>query len=417
MADWGEALISEGPERQKKLEAATEALREELEQLATKVVALALVQPPASLLGYIWAQVFVGRMRAGTEKNSTEAPSFELFQFALEYLHAIWSGNVGPFGQGKLDEAKANELLSVFGEFRTKTGQFCMVSSVANTANATELQSDLDFQAKSTWVLIRGHRHQVLEGEFFKFVLSPHDDAFREAYGVGAIEIAEGMQRIANAFRAGHANAATILKEYQEHTVEFAQKNAISIEDAIKRIDEENPTFGEQFRDAMTDLFQGGICNVSRHSKLPASILEDMGYEPGGELEFFEAGPFAGTPFRTLPARIRPLVRLDGNFYATDGQFVRDSAYRAIQRGVINRNNAYRETWNSRQKKLTEGAFGIILKSQLEAATIYNDVYFRDVATGQWVETDTVGAVDDILFVIEAKPALFIIEERRIAPR
>ena len=40
MADWGEALISEGPERQKKLEAATEALREELEQLATKVVRL-----------------------------------------------------------------------------------------------------------------------------------------------------------------------------------------------------------------------------------------------------------------------------------------------------------------------------------------------------------------------------------------
>jgi hypothetical protein len=175
------------------------------------------------------------------------------------------------------------------------------------------------------------------------------------------------------------------------------------LEEALKKIKNDDPEVDERMLGAMKDLFEGGICNVSRQAKLPETLLEDMAYEPGGETKFFEPGPFVGTPLRTLPARIRPLVRLDGDYYATDGQFVRDSAYRAIQRGLISRNNAYREDWNSKQKKLTEEAFPTILNEQLKGATIYNEVYFKDVTTGQWVETDTVVLLDDNLFIIEAK--------------
>ena len=180
-----------------------------------------------------------------------------------------------------MDEVKAKELLGVFEVFRTKTQQFCMISSMANRANATELQSDLEFHAKSSWTLIRGHRHQVLEEEFFLFVLAPHDDALREAYGVGAVEIASGMQEIADAFRAGHARAAKIIKEQKERTFELAQREKISPEEAIKKIRDEEPELAEQIRDAMKDLFEGGICNVSRHAEFPLTLLEDMGYGTG----------------------------------------------------------------------------------------------------------------------------------------
>jgi|SRR5271168_1012340 len=164
MTGFGDALTSDGPDRQEKLEAATTELREELEELGAKATTLALPQPPASLLGYIWGQEFIKRMRGiGKDDEKKSAPSFEQSQFALEYLHAIWSGNSGPFQGGQLDEVKAKELLDVFEVFRTKTLQFCMISSMANRANATELQSDLEFHAKSSWTLIRGHRHQVLE--------------------------------------------------------------------------------------------------------------------------------------------------------------------------------------------------------------------------------------------------------------
>lgn len=402
MPGFGEALVAEGPDRQQKLEAAANSLREELEQLGAKVTELALVQPPTTLLGFVWAQIFTGRIRDEADDGQEAPKGFELFQFALEYLHAIWSGNLGPFPEGPLDEVKAKELLEVFAEFRTKTFQFCMLSSIA-IADATEVQSKLDFHAKSTWVSIRGHRHQVLEEEFFQFVLAPHDDELKKTYGVGAIEVAAGMQRISDAFRSGHARAAEILKEQHERTLELSEREAIPLEEAIKRIEEQDSTIRARMAGAITDLFNGGICNVSRHSQLPQPLLEDLGYEPGGEPRFFEEGPFVGTPLRTLPARIRPLVKLGKDYYATDGQFVRDSAYRAIQRGLISRNPDYRESWNSKQKRLTEGAFPAVLKEQLETATVYNDVYFKDVTTGQWVETDSVGVMDDALFVIEAK--------------
>ena len=110
-------------------------------------------------------------IRSGRHRlNRLEAPRFLLYC---------------AFPDGEVDEVKAKELLELFEEFRTKTMQFCLISSLANKANATELESNLDFNAKSAWVLIRGHRHQVLEGEFFQFVLSPHDDALNKAYGVG----------------------------------------------------------------------------------------------------------------------------------------------------------------------------------------------------------------------------------------
>jgi hypothetical protein len=397
------ALMADGPDKQQKLEEAADALREELEQLGAKVTELTLVQPPTILLGFVWGQVFIGRIRNQADDDKEPATKgFELYQLALEYLHAIWSGKGGPFPDGPLDEAKARELLTLFEEFRTKTFQFCMLSSIA-LADATEVQSKLDFQAKSTWVSIRGHRHQVLEEEFFQFVLSPHDEELRETYGVGAAEVAAGMQRIADAFRSGHAEAALLLREQHERTLELSEREAIPMKEAINKIKEQDPAFGAQIAGATMDLFMGGICNVSRHSKLPEPLLEDLGYKPGEEARFFEQGPFAGTPLRTLPARIRPLIKLGSDYYATDGQFVRDSAYRAIQRGLIGRKSEYRESWNSKQKKLTEGAVPAILNNQLHGATIYNDVYFQDVSTGNWVETDSVGIVDDVLFIIEAK--------------
>jgi hypothetical protein len=404
----GKALAADGPERQQELEAAATSLREELEQLAVKVTDLVLAQPPTSLLGYVWAQVFVGVMQKHSKgkqrKSPTEIRDFDFYQLVLEYLHAVWSGKPGPFLGGSVDEAKAQELLAAFEELRIKTMHYCLASSLANrSASTSEHASSLEFQAKSTWVLLRGHRHQVLEEEFFNFTLAPHGAALREAYGLGSAEIASAIQQIADAFRAGHARAAEVLVTRQQEAVELAESDSISMKAAIEKIKLEDPNFTEEMDGAWKDLFEGGICNVSRQTKLSAALLEDMAYEPGAETKFFEVGPLAGTPLRTLPARVRPLVRLNKEYYATDGQFVRDSAYRAIQRGLIGRVPAYRETWNKKQKELTESAFQTILGEQLKGATIYSEVYFKDLVTGQWVETDTVGVVDDNLFVIEAK--------------
>ncbi|ETR76980.1 preprotein translocase SecA [Afipia sp. P52-10] len=407
MQSLGEALMAEGAERQAKLDVVANELREELERTAVKIVSLVLLQPPTSLLGYVWGQVFLGLFpkKGGkpSKKAAAKSRDFGFYQFVLEYLHAVWSANAGPFQSGALDEAKAHELLAAFDEFRTQTMQYCLVSGTSDRAvNLGPEFRELGMQATTTWVNIRGHRHQVLEREFFSFAFAPHDEALKAAYGVGADEIADGVQRIADAFRTGHAQAAELMHGNWQAVLKRMAEKSISMEAAIQEFRAVDPQFAEAMGNAMEDLFYGGICKVSKHSKLPPVLLGDMSYVPGNETSFFEAGPFAGTPLRTLPARIKPLVKLDDHYYATDGQFVRDSAYRAIQWGLIRRNAAYRELWNKKQKELTEAAFSTILDAQLSGATLLSEVYFKD-ASGQWAETDTVGWLGDNLFIVEAK--------------
>lgn len=281
---------------------------------------------------------------------------------------------------------------------------FAMSSSqLSRTTEFGDVSSTLEFHAKSAWTLIRGHRYQVLEDEFFRFVLAPHQDALKKAYGVDAPFIAEGIQAIANSIRGGYSDAIETMQKRMEQSNALVDGENIPLDAAIKKIKDSDPDFAIEMRGAMHDLFYGGLCNLSRHTKLPAKVLEDLAYEPGAEKEFFAAGDYCGTPYRTLPARVRPIVKLADGYYATDGQFVRDSAYRAIQRGLIARLSEYREGWNNNQKTLIERAFPAVMSKQLKDAQLFEEVYFKDSTTGEWVETDLVGFVDDTLFVVEAK--------------
>ena len=395
------AMMESGEDRQQRLEKATNDLRIEMEQSAQRIRDLILGQPPSGLLGYLWAQFFLGAIKA-QEKN-TKKPDTDLikqFQSVLEYVHAVWSCHAGQFVEGQVDEAKAAQLLKECDELSSKAMFFAMSSSeLSKTTEFGDVSSTLEFHAKSAWTLIRGHRYQVLEHEFFRFVLAPHQEALKKAYGVDAPFIAEGIQAIANSIRGGYSDAIETMRKRMEQ----AEGENIPLDAAIKKIKDNDPDFAVEMHGVMHDLFYGGLCNLSRHTKLPAKVLEDLAYEPGAEKEFFAAGDYCGTPYRTLPARIRPIVKLADGYYATDGQFVRDSAYRAIQRGLIARLPEYREGWNKNQKMLIERAFPAVMSKQLKDAQLFEEVYFKDTSTGEWVETDLVGLVDDTLFVVEAK--------------
>ena len=243
------------------------------------------------------------------------------FQFVLEYVHAVWSAHEGAFAEGQLDEAKAKELLEVCKRSSNTAMFYAMASSQLGKFNEFgDATPDVEFQAKSTWTLIRGHRYQVLEREFFEFSLAPHEEALKKAYGIGAAEIAAGMQTIANTIRGGYSDAASALFEGFDQSQELIAEGGLSLEDAMAKIKAENKGFEEKLGGALKDMFFGGTCNVSKHTKLPELLLQDMAYEPGAEKSFFAEGEFKGTPYRTLPARIRPLVKLKDGYYATDGQ-------------------------------------------------------------------------------------------------
>ena len=379
------------------LEAAAVVLRTEMERLGQRACELIATQPPRSLLGYLWSMPFPGILGEMREKGNDYRPDkikVEEMQFALEYVHAAWSSTPELADDGaSLDEAKVAELFETLDELRVNAFLFAQKRAMANIElTGDRRRGDLSMLALGCWSNLRGRRHQVLEGEFIAFLLRPHDEALERAYGMGAQAIAAGVQAIADSTRAGLGEAAESLEHAAEEgfaTVEWGGE-----------VGADTITAG---RAAFDDLLRGGICSLSRHSDLTPPLLEDLSYVPGENKEFLAPGEFRATPFRALPGLVKPGIRLGEEYFVTDGQFIRDVAYRTIQRGLLGRNPGYRQDWNDRQQHLMESAFTTIFAHQLRGAKRYAAAYYREVGTGNWAETDLLVVYEDVLFVVEAK--------------
>ena len=380
-------------------------LLKEMEQVATKIRILINGIPPEELLGYIYGQLMMMSSNTTSPELSSDTQNKEKneIQFLLEYVHAVLASDVAQ-EYVVFDERKCGELFALSRNLREKSMCFAMVSSI-NTQNKDfgSNTADIEFQAKSSWLMLRGNRYQVLEGEFYQYVLAPHDDVLKDIYGIGAIEIAEGFQQLANATRVGQANAIEEMMKQFQAAQDFAEKQNKPLEDAMEEWVEANAQQTKSAGLAVDDMLRDGISNVSRHTKLPSELLADLAYSRGEELDFFSEGDFSGTPYRTLPARKKPLIKLGEDYYAVDPCFIRDAGYRSLLFNLLQKKPDYKEAFKERQKVMSEAAFPEILAEQLSGAVIYQEVYYKDPKTKQWAENDTLVLIDDVLYLVEAK--------------
>jgi SEC-C motif len=383
--------------------------RQEMEALARRMRDLIAAQPPLDLLGYIYGQRLLMSLPKSDTSTAPEAedhPSDTLVddtQLVLEYLHATLA-STPPSERSSLDEAACAELFELVTKLKAAALFHAMATSAGTEDGAFGPgTADVEFQAKSTWVNLRGNRYQVLEGEFYRYVLAPHDARLREEYGIGAADIAAGFQSLANAIRTGQSEAFEVLAKQINDVQTLAQGRGESFEQATANWAESHPELVQTAAQGVDDMLRGGICNVSRHTQLPAALLADLAYERGEETEFFAEGSYSGTPFRTLPARKKPLVKIDGDYYGVDTCLTRDASYRALLFNLLRRRPEYAEPFKAGQKDMSESAFPNILSEQLKGATVYREVYYRDVQSREWVENDTLILIDDLLLLVEAK--------------
>lgn len=391
-----------------KRKVATASLLKDMEATAARMRELIVAMPPHDLLGYIYAQHMMKALAGQStaqEQHEADDPDdlINENQFLLEYVHAVLASDTAP-AETTFDETRCAELFELGNRLRKQAMLFAIATS-ANTQDGIfgPDTADIEFHAKTTWTMLRGHRYQVLEGEFYRYVLTPHDDVFKEVYGVGAIDIAEGFQAMADAMRSGHADAITEMTKSFEAAQSYAAAQNKPLEEVTEAWASANAEQSKAAGRAMEDMFRGGIANVSHHTKLPPTLLADLAYRRGEENEFFAVGDFAGTPYRTLPARKKPLIQLGSDYYAVDPCFTRDAGYRALLYNLIQRKPDYKKTFENRQKTMSEAAFADILAPQLPGAKIFQEVYYKDPTNKQWAENDTLILIDDVLFLVEAK--------------
>jgi hypothetical protein len=356
---------------------------------------------PKQLIAYLWFQLW--RLPDDRGRDYSEIQHVVL---ALEYVHAVHAAGLGNdadstdeslFGEVLKSAERLIEIAMVYAMVSTRRGEVEFRGSDA---------AEMIYSAKASWILLRGNRYIPLEAEFYAYALAPHNDVLTEMYGVSAEEVGTAIQRAAVAMTQYAIVAPPVIEEHMHAVEALIGKEGIGEKEALKRISDESPEIHKRSSSAMRDLLFGEHCNFSKHSGLPAVLLDDLSFEPGGNTAFFEAGDLSGTPLRTLPARIRPLIHLRDGYYATDPSFVRDSTYRAIQRGVIRRRPEYREEWNRRQRKLSESAFPDIFQNQLHGAQIDQECFYPGPLKGEWSEIDTLVTLEDVLVHIEAKAGI-----------
>jgi hypothetical protein len=391
-----------------KLSDAAASLLKDMETTATRMRELIVTMPPHDLLGYIYAQYMVKAIAgqsAAQEQHETDGPDdlINESQFLLEYVHAVLASDADPADM-TFDEARCVELFGLGRSLREQAILFAMTTSAGTKDGIFGPDTNvIEVRAKLNWLLLRGNRYQVLEGEFYRYVLAPHNVVLKEMYGVGADDIAEGFQAMADAKRSGHSDAIVEMQKQIEAAQAFATAQGKPLEDVMDAWVAAN---AEQLKTAgwaLDDLFRGGVVNVSRHTKLPPMLLADLAYRRGEETEFFAVGDFAGTPYRTLPARKKPLIQLESDYYAVDPCFICDAGYRALLYNLLQRKPEYKKSFEDRQKRMSEAAFADILHVQLAGATVFQEVYYKDPDSKQWAENDTLILVDDVLFLVEAK--------------
>lgn len=285
-----------------------------------------------------------------------------------------------------------------------------------NDPNFDEKQEEYSVQAQMHWVAVRGDRYLSHDLPHFHDLLLPHDDELTKLFGISSRNILIGLEQIIRNFTSGPKDAFDELKIFQEQTLDALEKyieetgETGSPADLMNKVIEQKAW--QDWRDkVMGNALGYGLFNMGAATGWPHELLECLSWKPGEDSEFLAEGIFRGWPLRVLPIWKRPFLKIDEHYYSFGIYSLTDHGYRIFQRVILNRDPDYRETWNVRQKEVSENLPFNLLCRLLPNATTYHSVYYQ-LATGgnnkkQWCETDGLLIYDDHLIVIEVKAGAF----------
>lgn len=286
-----------------------------------------------------------------------------------------------------------------------------------NSPSFDERQEEYSVQAQLHWIAVRGDRYLIHDLPHFHDLLLSHDDELIKLYSVTTQQILDGLEQLIRNFTSGPRDSVEELDKFRHQTMEaiqeYIEKNEDiegSFPDLMNKVIEENGW--QEWRDkVLGDAIGYGLFDVEAATGWPHKLLDCLSWLPGEDSEFLAEGEFRGWPLRVLPIWKRPFLKIDGRYYLFGIYQITDHGYRILQRAILNQDPNYRETWNARQKEVSEKLPFDLLSRLLPNATAYRSVYYQ-WATGenkkkQWCETDGLLIYDDHLIVIEVKAGAF----------
>lgn len=342
-------------------------------------------------------------------------------RFIVEYLQSMVCA-VAPQTQQNEQPTDAEWTAlttDIAGLLNKITSQYFMTHTAwaeRNDPNFDERRERFSMQAQLHWLGVRGDRYLCHDVPHFRDLLSPHDAQFRHLFGISSIEVISGIERIIEKFSRGPMDAFFSFDDFQTKTLEALEQfvdSTSEMGDPADLMDKVIRANGwEEWRDSVLgDAVGFGLFDMEAVTGWPRVLLDCLSWQPGEDTAFLMPGTFCGWPLRVLPIWKRPFLKIDDRYYSFGIYPLTDHGYRIFQRTLISLDPAYRETWNTRQKDVSEVLPISLLGRLLPGATVYQSVYYQwltgPAGTKQWCETDGLLIYDDHLIVVEVKAGAF----------
>lgn len=382
-------------------------------QIADRVSRL----PPGRLLHRAWWEHAALAIGLG-DKDVSDYDRLTAMRM-IDYIQSIIASvqPVLPYPTDVTEE----EWVALRNDVETLFARLTLDYQIALTAHRRASEHDLDmeleefrFRAEILWMNVRGERYQVHERQALEDLISPHSDVLLRLFGGDSKTLVAGLARMLHKLTAGLRDAVIGMEEFRDVVLSRLSELSASQPDAefevLRASIFEDPDLAARREQLGGELFGLDLFDVEKVTSLPIGLLDKLAWSPGEDEEFFAPGDFRGWPLRVWPTMKRPFIRLGGRILAFDVFALFDNFYRVLQRVVFRLAPDYKQTWNERQKALSETLPFRYLECLLPGALILKSVYYRAKSRSgatDWHECDGIVIYDDHLLIVEVKAGAF----------
>lgn len=248
--------------------------------------------------------------------------------------------------------------------------------------------------------LVRGNRYQAFELEPLKNLLPPHNDVLVELFGVTAVQIIEGLEKLEYSMSQGLGDAWMDMgKKFDElfETVDLETASEEAIEDVR---DVMNPIVEKIFGETLN--------NISHVTGWNTRLIDALSLGIGECKTFFDSSEFSGWPIMELPTKKKPFIKINGFSYGFDYYSLFDNFYRALQKEIFRLKPEYVDIWSKRQNIASEDMVKALFMNLLPGATAYTGNYYPvGNSLKQMNENDVLIIYENYLFIVEVKAGSF----------
>ena len=270
-------------------------------------------------------------------------------RFLVEYLQSIFiSIDLKEKLRPPIDEKEWKQIK----EKAKNIYDNCTLFPLINPDNNFISQEDkaLSHKVFISWIQIRGNRPIVHEYEHLNSLLIPHNEILKELYKITVQDILEGVKKI------NHLGsfALEVLRESYEAKQEFQRfcndvKKTYTSNEKIKKL-LKNKIIELQLEEK---VYKENF-DIQKITGWPKDFIQKFSASTGSHKNFIENREYYGTPLQLLPVVRKPFLKYNSRFHLFCPYIFNDHFYRNIQYTVLQDQPDYSETWNKKQKTVSE---------------------------------------------------------------